>query len=119
MRKRTFLISPVRGLSENDRMAVAGIADQLVADGWDVYWPYYDTNQDDLNGLWICMDNLNAIKRADAVHVVWDGQSQGCLFDLGMAFALHKSLYVVSIPELTEGKSFQNMMSKWSDITTK
>lgn len=51
---------------------------------------------------------------ADIVHVVWDGQSQGCLFDLGVAFALGKALRPIELPAATEGKSFQNMMRAWA-----
>jgi len=62
------------------------------------------------------MDNKNAIRRADRVFVVWDGKSEGCLFDLGAAFALGKTVTVISLPDATEGKSFQNMIREWETM---
>lgn len=108
---KSFLICPVRGMKPDAHaMAVA----ELEARGFAVHWPPRDTNQDDSTGLRICTDNMQAIAEADVVHVIWDGKSQGCLFDLGVAFALKKKLEIVLIPALTEGKSFQNMMAAWA-----
>lgn len=108
---KTFLICPVRGHSpEETREIVAG----LERDGWTVHWPPRDTDQNDPTGVRICADNWLAIKQADAVHVVWDGQSQGCLFDLGMAWALSKRVIPLRLPAATDGKSFQNMVTEWA-----
>lgn len=93
------------------------MVEKLEADGWQVHFPPRDTNQDDPDGLRICEDNRRAIQEADAIHFVWDGKSQGGLFDLGMAFAYKKKVIPISMPELTEGKSFQNMVTKWAGLT--
>lgn len=111
---KSFLICPVRGL---DPQAHAAIVARLESDGFTVHWPPRDTDQDDPTGLRICRDNAKAIADADVVHVIWDGQSQGCLFDLGVAFALGKAVSPISLPAPTEGKSFQNMVQAWA-ITT-
>ena len=111
--KKTFLICPVRG---HDPQELAGIVKKLEDEGYQVHFPPRDTNQLDDTGYRICLDNLNAIRQSDDVHFVWDGLSQGCLFDLGMAFALYKKLNVISVPELTAGKSFQNMVTKWAGL---
>lgn len=108
---KTFLICPVRG---HDTTETQAIVDKLEAEGWVVHWPPRDTDQYDDAGLRICKDNLEAIKNADFVHIVWDGKSQGSLFDLGMAFALSKRVIPVSLPESSEGKSFQNMVRAWA-----
>lgn len=79
-----------------------------------MHFPHRDTDQDDDVGLRICADNLEAIRQAEVIHIIWDGKSQGSLFDLGMAFALGKPLVVLSVPEPTEHKSFQNMMRAWA-----
>ena len=91
-----------------------GIVDALEADGWNVYWPPRDTPQDDPTGYTICRTNEAAIRARPCVHFVWDGQSQGCLFDLGMAFALGKRVIPVKMPPATPGKSFQNMVTEWT-----
>jgi len=114
MSKRTFLICPVRRV---DLAETAGVVARLESEGWQVHWPPRDTNQDDPHGLQICRDNLAAIYSANCVHFIWDGKSQGCLFDLGMAFALHKRIVPVQMPELTPHKSFQNMVKQWSKGT--
>lgn len=106
----TFLICPVRGV---DPAETAGYVSALEADGWVVHWPPRDTDQDDDTGLRICRDNLAAIRTADCVHIVWDGNSQGCLFDLGMAFAMGKMIVPLSLPAPTDHKSFQNMINAY------
>ena len=110
MIKHSFLICPVRG---KDPASYAAIVAGLERDGYTVHWPPRDTNQDDSTGLRICRDNAAAIRAADVVHVVWDGQSQGCLFDLGIAFALGKAIIPIDLPDPSPQKSFQNMIRAW------
>lgn len=108
---KTFLICPVRNVKCSD---TEGIVKILESNGWDVHWPPRDTNQNDKIGYAICSENLKAIKESEVIHIVWDGKSQGCLFDLGMAFALNKKIVTVKIPNLVNGeKSFQNMITFW------
>lgn len=108
--KRSFLICPVRDV---DPAVSRAFVTMLEADGWTVHWPTRDTNQDDATGLQICRDNAAAIQAASVVHVIWDGKSQGCLFDLGIAFALNKPIVALSLPDASFGKSFQNMIRAW------
>lgn len=112
-RPKTFLICPVRGVSPEES---SRIVSQLEAEGYKVHWPFRDTDQSDPTGLRICQDNLAAIKAADTVHVIWDGKSQGCLFDLGMAFALGKFVIPVILPARSEDKSFQNMIRAYASL---
>jgi len=107
-----FLICPVRGHAPDETQS---IVDKLEAQGWQIHWPFRDTKQDDLTGYNICKSNRNAIEQAEMVFVIWDGKSQGCLFDLGMTFALNKSITIIQIPPITVGKSFQNMIREWQD----
>jgi len=113
--RSTFLICPVRGA---DPKATEALVKRLEEHGWKVHWPPRDTPQNDPTGLNICCVNKDAIERAEFVHIVWDGNSQGCLFDLGMAFALGKKLIVVKVPPPTQGKSFQNMMIRLAYAVT-
>lgn len=110
--KKTFLICPVRGV---DKIESEGIVKILEKNGYEVHWPHRDTNQNDKTGYNICLENLNAIKQCDNVHIIWDGVSQGCLFDLGMCFALNKEIITIKIPPKTNDKSFQNMMIRWEN----
>lgn len=108
---KTFLICPVRGV---DPATQAGTVAELERQGYAVHWPPRDTDQADEIGLRICSDNRAAIEAADVVHLIWDGKSQGGLFDLGMAFALRKRIIPLSLPEPSDGKSFQNMARAWA-----
>lgn len=104
-----FLICPVRG---QDPSALAEVVREIETT-YALHYPPRDTEQSDPVGLEICKRNREAIAGADVVFVVWDGQSQGCLFDLGMAFALGKRVEAVRLPDPSHGKSFQNMVRAW------
>ena len=110
--KKAFIACPVRGITYNQEFM-----DELDALGKrfnvKIHFPPRDTNQDDPTGLQICKDNRAAIEAADVVFVLWDGKSQGVLFDLGMAFAANKRIMVIDLPDPTDGKSFQNMIRSW------
>jgi nucleoside 2-deoxyribosyltransferase len=84
--------------------------------GHRVYFPPRDTDQNDDTGLRICKDNRKGIESADEVHVMWDGSSQGSIFDLGMAFALRKKVVPVmeSFPAATVDRSIPNIVHEWS-----
>lgn len=112
MNKKAFFICPVRGA---DQTKVSKIVANLESDGWDVYYPPLDTDQNDSTGYRICIDNLAAIKNAEMIFIYWDGKSQGCLFDAGMAFALDKPITIIGIPMLDSGKSFQAMFTEWEN----
>jgi hypothetical protein len=108
---RSYLICPVRG---KDARTFRDIVARLEANGYVVHWPHRDTDQSDDTGFRICSDNAAAIAAAEVVHVIWDGHSQGCLFDLGIAFALRKPIIPLDLPAPREGKSFQNMIEEWA-----
>lgn len=108
--KRTFLIAPVRGQTKDIHQYMVEI---LEGEGYEVHWPARDTNQEGTS-LEICKQNREAMRKADVVHFIWDGISQGCLFDLGMAFEMEKPIIVLKTPPLTPEKSFQNLVVEWA-----
>lgn len=114
---KLFAIRPVRGISDEYREGIEEQIRFLKSQGHTIYDPITDTNQNDNSGLRICKDNRTAIEDCDAVLFMWDGKSQGCLFDLGMAFALGKKVIPVIgyVPQMTIGKSFQNMVYAWQE----
>jgi nucleoside 2-deoxyribosyltransferase len=113
---KVYVVCPVRHVTAelNDRIA-AEVA-SLEAAGHEVHWPMRDTDQHDTSGFRICRDNRAAIEAADEIHVIWDGHSQGSLFDLGMAFALRKHVVVVAgcFPDPTPGKGIHNVVHAWA-----
>jgi nucleoside 2-deoxyribosyltransferase len=111
-----FIICPVRNATEEQKNAIKSFISLLEEHGNKVYYPDKDTNQTDLIGYRICEDNRKAIENADEVYIFWDKNSQGSLFDLGMAFAYKKPLYIINFNEVEETptKSFANMITFWS-----
>lgn len=111
---KIFLICPVRNLTDEFKEKLeryVRVREGLHED--EVHYPPRDTDQVDPTGLRICTDNLTAMYFADEVHIAWDEKSEGCLFDLGIAFALKKKITPVPFLFPTEtktGKSFPNMI---------
>lgn len=93
---RIYLICPVR---EADKEALEAIADyiQTYEDlmRHRVYYPRRDAKQDDPTGRGICEAHLRAMREADEVHVIWDVESKGSHFDLGMAYAMGKPIKAI------------------------
>lgn len=115
MKYDVFLICPVRNATEEQKQQMNSYIKSLEYSGKKIYYPARDTNQEDHIGFRICEDNKKAIENSKEIHIFWDSQSQGTLFDLGVAFALDKPLRIVNINDVTEtnGKSFSNMIRKW------
>lgn len=108
--KKIFLICPVRNQDDVTRELLEELAQDL-----QVYYPAKETNQlDETGGLRICADNRFAMESAQEVWFVWDGLSQGSIFDLGMAFALAKPIKPIKLPPVTGKPSFQDFARKYS-----
>lgn len=115
MARNVFLICPVRGVSEEEKSKIAEYVAKLEEVGHKVHWPYRDTDQDDpTGGIRICHDNHKAIKKSDEVHIWYNRDSKGSIFDLGIVYAL-KKIVVLANPEdvkPTQEKSFENLILK-------
>jgi nucleoside 2-deoxyribosyltransferase len=109
--KKVFVICPVRNVTQEEKQAIENWVEDLESNGYQVHWPQRDTKQDgDPIGIRICGDNRQAIENADEVHVFWNPQSTGSLFDLGMTFALRKPVKIINTIEQTPSKSFNNVV---------
>lgn len=111
-----FLICPVRDANEDQKKRMTEYIANLEHQGLRVYYPARDTYQVDHIGFRICTDNTKAIRDSAEIHIFYDPESRGTLFDLGVAFALKKKLIIVNTDEVapTDGKSFANMIIEWS-----
>lgn len=111
-----FLICPVRNANEETVTKIRQYKERLKRKGKTLYYPGDDTDQNDAIGFRICTDNKNALANSKEVHIWYDKNSQGSLFDLGMAFALNKPLVIVNPEEIeiTPHKSFGNMILEWN-----
>lgn len=109
---RIFVICPVRGITDDEKTAIEKYVGDLERAGHTVHWPPRNTDQNDPVGLRICQDNLRAIDGSDEIHIWWNSNSQGSLFDFGMAFALKKKIVLFNKNgvEKTPSKSFSNVL---------
>jgi len=121
MSKKIYIICPVRNISEDWKSGIENYVKMLESQGNKVHLPWRDVEQDDKTGYNICEAHREAMEEADEVHIAWDGKSEGCLFDLGMAFALKKriSIIVGYFPPPTSYKSFASMVLAWEVISNK
>jgi nucleoside 2-deoxyribosyltransferase len=98
-----YLICPVRAATFD----ASGIVAELESAGHAVHFPPRDVNQNSATGRDICDTHLAAMLIADAVYIVWDTESKGSHFDLGMAFALGKPVHLMhALQEDSAGKSY-------------
>lgn len=108
---KIYLICPVRKISEPFKENVLNYVKFLQSQNHEVYCPLLNTEQE-AGELAICQKNLNNMRRADIVYFTWDGKSESCIFDLGMAFALGREVVAVvgMIPRASSHESFQNLV---------
>ena len=101
---KVCIICPVRG---GTPQAVIDYVCKLENKGVVVHFPSRDNPQSCPTGYYICDAMRQAIIDCDEVHVFYSPDSQGCHFDLGMAFALHKKVRIMN-PEVdtTPSKSY-------------
>ena len=76
--------------------------------GHEVRLPALD-DRPELNELGILRCNLELMKWADEVHVIWDQRSMGTMFDFGMAVALGKKIVITFL----EPKTFANALRQY------
>jgi nucleoside 2-deoxyribosyltransferase len=108
---KIYLICPVR----NTTFDSTSIVENLETSGHIVHFPPRDVDQLDPIGTAIVSAHLEAMRKADAVYVVWDVNSKGSHFDLGMAVALNKPLVLIStLQDDAEGKSYLKVIKALS-----
>ena len=98
-------------MTEEERVYLDAYVKNLEDQGIDVHYPPRDTNQNDTIGFRICSQNKKAIIESDEVHIFYNPNSTGSLFDIGMAFAFEKPIRLINKVETTEGKSFANVLN--------
>lgn len=109
---RIYLAHPLRLVDDDTMWWIRLVTEKLELEGHQVYAPWRDTNQK-MREIDIHRANLDGMASCDCVALVWDGISQGVLFDMGMAFALGLPLVIIRIPPPTNSKSFQNLFIQW------
>ena len=87
-----YMISSVRGASEEAKTLLIAERDKLVNDGLykKIHLPIVDTFQKNPRKIFVCLDNLCAMANAQHILMRYDPQSMGSIMDTGMEFALMK-----------------------------
>ena len=110
LEKQIYLTCPVRKASKDDKLFLAGYVNELERSGTGVYYPKWDTNQnDDPIGIKICSRNRDGIYNSQGIHKYLSGTSEGSMFDDGMAFMADKPMKLINDEELEN--SHKNVQS--------
>lgn len=103
--KRIYIICSVRNRQKEEEEKVLNYVAKLEAEGCVVRCPFRDTDQNDEIGLRIVHDHEVDIRWADEIHVIWNPQSQGSLWDVAQArmaqyFMPKKKIILANIEEV-------------------
>ena len=111
-KKYIFIICPVRNITKKENIYLQNYVKKLEEKNYLVHFPPRDTKQNDKTGLNICNQNKKAIKKADEIHVYWSNNSEGRLFDFGMAFMANKPFVLINNKQIkkTSRKGFHNVL---------
>ena len=112
---KIYLVCSVRNCTVEQQMEADTYVATMESNGHQVHYPPRDVNQNDpTGGIQICKAHRAAIEACDEVHILWDGNSKGSHFDLGMAWALRKQVKLVNknFPDVT-GKSYLKVIQGW------
>ncbi len=94
---KIFLICPVRNATEEQRKWIENFTQEKYNNGYIIHAPHLHTRQMDLfGGYAICKQNAEAIATSEEIDIYYDQSSTGSVFDLGVAYALHKPLKVLN-----------------------
>ncbi len=113
MKRKVYLICPVRNCGEEVQKQLEDYVLDLEANNYVVHFPPRDVKQDQ-TGFGICNAHRSAMADCDEVHFWWDKESKGSHFDFGMAFMLEhfKPVIYVQADEIEETphKSYSNVI---------
>lgn len=94
---KIFLICPVRNATDEQRKWIEDFAREKYEDGYTIHAPHLHTRQTDLfGGYAICKQNAEAVASSQEIDIYYDQSSTGSVFDLGVAYALHKPLRLLN-----------------------
>lgn len=116
---KIYLTCPVRNATPEQVQALEDYVSMLEANGNTVHLPHRDVEQDDPTGGWnICCAHLKAMQECDRVDIFYDETSGGSKFDLGMAWALGKPVYLVDVfvDDGGAAKSYLKVVKIWQCV---
>ena len=99
---KIFLICPVRNATEEQRKWIEDFVKEKQSSDYIVHAPHLHTNQNDtLGGFNVCKENSLAVASSSEVDIYYDQTSTGSIFDLGVAYALHKPIKLLNEEDIT------------------
>ena len=114
--KKIFLICPVRNATQEQREWMEQFVEEKKQEGYIVHAPHLHTRQVDLfGGYAICTQNAEAVASSQEIDIYYDQSSTGSVFDLGVAYALHKPLRLLNKEQVTLNKEdlIDQMIEHW------
>ena len=112
-KNKKFLISPVRLATEKETEWLESLAHQA-----NIHVPKFHTNQvDPLCGYNICKQNGKAIAVSEEVQIYYNQTSTGSVFDIGMAYAMHKPLVLLNGDAITfdDNNLIDSLVKSWTN----
>lgn len=111
---KIFLICPVRDANNNQKQWIENYVKEKELDGYIVHAPHMHTRQIDLfGGYVICRQNAENLSTSSEVNIYYDKTSFGSVFDLGVAYQLHKPLVLLNNVNLDNDDIIDNLIINW------
>lgn len=111
---KIFLICPVREADNNQKLWIENYVKEKEDEGYIVHAPHMHTRQIDLfGGYAICRQNAENLSSSSEVNIYYDKNSFGSVFDLGVAYSLHKPLVVLNDINLDDNDIIDNIIINW------
>lgn len=116
LENKIFLICPVRNATPEQRKWIEKFVVDKYKEGYIIHAPHLHTRQLDLfGGYAICRQNAEAVASSQEIDIYYDQSSTGSVFDLGVAYALHKPLILLNENDITfkENDFIDDIVKNW------
>ena len=116
IKNKIFLICPVRNATPEQRKWIEDFVEEKYNEGYNIHAPHLHTVQRDLfGGYTICKQNGEALASSEEIDIYYDQTSTGSVFDLGMAYGLHKPLRLLNREEIvfSENDPIDRLIESW------
>jgi nucleoside 2-deoxyribosyltransferase len=93
--KNIYIICSVREVGTKESKRLDDYVKKLESKKHTVHYPPRDVDQECPTGITIVDAHCEAMQKCDEVHILWNVNSKGSHFDLGMAVALNKPIIAI------------------------
>nr|MCR5553896.1 hypothetical protein [bacterium] len=105
-----------RNATQEQKTWIENFVKEKYNNGYQIHAPHLHTRQTDLfGGYSICRQNAEAVASSQEVNIYYDQSSTGSVFDLGVAYALHKPLKVLNRDQITFNRNdlIDSIVESW------